>query len=314
MALKSVPVGYHGLVFVFGNEIKATSVDININQKQTFPNPSVSEPDFPMWHGGPTTIEGSINFILTGTEFEYNIIRSGISRFASRPGHKVLSQGAIDVFWPAGFGVLPYTRSYTGSLIDKVSFNAVAVEPVQITIDVMSTGFSESSTITPSNTIGLRRTLSWDDILIQISNTIGIMESCDISEFSFTIENNCQPIFTYLPIVNNETLLNASASAPMLFPKAIATGLRKVTGNITFLGPSMGRQAGNLFISQLDSFNTINMNINAKGKAGSPFGLRFNKVTWVPMNIAINSDVVTSRMEWMAHGNGPSEDSIDFLA
>ena len=166
------------------------------------------------------------------------------------------------------------------------SMKATAGERVEATMSFMGTTAVEGASIQDPIDYSPARVLTWDDVTVGG----GELNSCEIKEFTFEVNNNCVRNYTFCP----ETGLYASS---------ISTGKRHINGTIQFQGWA---QTESLAISNYTrSTSTDQLTFDFGG-----FAQTFNHVIYEYQSIDINVGVINSTVNWYAHG-GKSDQAIE---
>lgn len=311
-AVNSAPVGYKGRVVFFGIPVRVTSSSLDAKQPITLPTPVSSVPEQPMWHVSPVTVEGDIVFPLTDETGLAEIINRAVTKQQKR-----LVPGDIQVEWPpvsiSGGTTGGYGRSFSGCVINKLSIKATAGGAVTITAGIMGIGIEEVPVDEEASSSdgGLNRVITWNEVFIDgIPTTRANGSPCWVTEIGIDINNNCSHNWTFNP---------PSADKQLVFPRSITTGLREISGSLSFLGTAPTQDVAIKNLVNYTSQESLNISLvparrqtlveaGPTSLVSQPSGgllMRFNRVVYEWQDLEISAGVVKSQVKWHAHGDGP---------
>lgn len=221
MAIGYVKAGYMGIADIDGQKIRCTEFSVSPKQEPLFydhivglrdTTPNVDAGVFQgkadigalnaqkiIWRPGVKTFQGGMSFPLTDL--------SGASLFNyARTGDNF----SLSFQYDCG----EIGRTYSSCKVNGYTFSVSAGDICNVQVDIMAIECVED-TFEPSYE-EVEKLVTWDDV------KLGGLSS-PASAFTFTINNNCKPIYT----AGGNNILKLS-------PAKIRVGMQEVTGSITF--------------------------------------------------------------------------------
>lgn len=281
--LKPARMGYIGAVVIFGQPLRATSSSLKASQSIEHPDVVDNRIDRTLYQLGPVVVEGDIEIpvIKSGESQTFlNMVWDWAARRDLTSG-ELINNGRVILNYSYDIG-----RTFNGCRVNRLTMRAVAGERVTATMNFMGTTAVDGASIQDPIDYSPARVLTWDDVTI----SGGDLDSCQIKEFSMEINNNCVRNYTFC----RETGLYASS---------ISTGKRHVNGTIQFQGWAQSERLAETNYTRTTSNDELFFDFGG-------FSKKFLHVIYEYQAIDINTGVITSSVNWYAHG-GKSDMAIE---
>jgi len=234
---------------------RCTEFSVNVKQEPLFYDHIIGLRD---------TIPTSI-YDIKGDEDDYGEGPSNLQKILWRPGVKICQGGFSFPWTDDNLGLLwkeaitgasfdmnfqyacDLAREFTGCKVNSFNFKVASGDIVSSTLDIMAihedmADYSKETIDTPA------KILTWDSVSI----TSDVIDSVDIVNFDFTINNNCMPIYTAGNNVGNSD----TGSGDPLEAKEIRVGMQQLTGSISFY--NLDSLA---YLDDISSPTSINVNV-----------------------------------------------------
>ena len=272
---KPARMGYIGAVVVFGTPIRAMSSSLKASQRIEHPDVVDNRVDWTLYQLGPVEVEGDVVIPVVKSGESQTFLTTVWEWVTSRnlTSGELINSGDVILNFSYDIG-----RTFNGCRVNKLSMKATAGERVEATLSFMGTTAVDGASIQDPIDYSPARVLTWDDVSISGAG----LDTCQIKEFTFDINNNCVRNYTFCP----ETGLYASS---------ISTGKRHINGTLQFQGWA---QTENLATTNYTrSTSTEQLTFDFGG-----FSQTFNHIIYEFQQIDINVGVITSTANWYAHG------------
>ncbi|MFA7219546.1 MAG: phage tail tube protein [Synergistaceae bacterium] len=283
MAIGNVKAGYMGIADIDGQKIRCTEFSVNPKQEPLFYDHIVglrdSTPDVDggvfqgkadigalnaqkiIWRPGVKTFQGGMSFPLTDL--------SGASLFNyARTGSNFILSFQYDCN--------EIGRTYSFCKINSYTFSVSAGDICNVQVDIMAIECVEQ--IIESVYEEVEKLVTWDDVKLDALGT-------PASSFTFTINNNCKPIYT--AGVNEERKLS---------PAKIRVGMQEITGSMTFYN----KERDLSFMDSITDPTTISL-------AAGPLETELN-VIFKPIEISGRSGPVLSTLAFVGVDHALGDD------
>jgi hypothetical protein len=169
-------------------------------------------------------------------------------------------------------------RTFHGCRVNRLSMSATAGERVEATMGFLGTTITDGASIQDPIDFSPARVLTWDDVTINSP----IIDTCIVREFSMEINNNLIPNHVFCPETG-------------LFVNNISTGKRNVSGSLQFQGFAPTDTLATTNYTRVTSDEILTFDFGG-------FSQQFNHVLYEFQDIDINTGVITSSVNWYAHG------------
>ena len=278
------PMGYIGMVKLFGTIARVSSCSLNTRQAIEHPDVIDGTVDWTLYQLRGIETEGDARLPIMseggtslGQLFDLATVRDQTG--------ELIQQGDSTVVVSYGKAQV---RTFQGCKINTFEMRATAGESVEGTLGIWGTTVViGSGTISPVSGKPVR-VLAWADIRID-GTSVG--QGCDIKEFSMTVANNLQRNYTFCP-------------SSGYFPNNISTGKRNISGSLGFQGfaPTEIDQAD----KNKDKIHPdAALHIVVGGLTGPVnFDKSFNNIVYEYQTIEAQPSVITSTVNWYAHADG----------
>ena len=282
-------MGYIGHVSGFfsgGAAIRALSSSLTVRQAITHPDVVDGRIDRSLVQLGAVEVEGDVVFPLVAggeTSFVTNALQQAWKRDDSG---ELQNSGAVTLMY-----AYQTARQFNGCKINTFEIRATAGDRCEGTFGFMGTtaGDGDSQRILVGTSPV--KVLMWDAVSI----SSGIVRSCVVREFTLSIANN---------LSRNYTFCNSNGEG--LFASNISTGKRFVNGTLGFQGWAdtdglafqNATQSGSLTTDPALAINVGDLHTTA------------NNVVYELQDIAINPALITSTVNWYAHGSTGADDAL----
>jgi len=272
---KPASMGYIGSVVIFGTAVRAMSSSLKATQRIEHPDVVDNRIDRTLYQLGPVEVEGDITIPVVKSGESQSFLENvwNWATLRNAVSGELVKNGPVILNWSYDMG-----RTFNGCRVNRMTMRATAGERVEATMTFMGTTITDG--IAPSDPIDYSpaRVLTWDDVTISGSD----IDSCVVKEFNIEINNNCVRNYTFC----RETGLYASS---------ISTGKRHVNGSIQFQGKSQVERLAETNPTRSTSTETLSFDFGG-------FAKTFNHVIYEYQTIDINVGVITSTVNWYAHG------------
>jgi len=221
MAIGDIKPGFSGIAIVDGQLVRCTNFNINPRQDALFYDHTIGlrdnipgylfegkgdngslNPQKIIWRPSVKLYQGNIDYPLTSEN------KGPLFEHAKRG-----SDFNINFAYNCEIG-----RTFTNCKVNGYTFTATAGDICNISADIMATNGVDSDGVWQSYTTE-EKIVTWDDVKITIEN----ISSPIINGFTFTINNDCKPVYT----AGGNNLLS-------LNPILLRVGIQEVTGTISF--------------------------------------------------------------------------------
>jgi hypothetical protein len=276
-------MGYIGSVTVFGRTIRALSSSLNATQRIDHPDVVDGRIDWTLYQLGPIEVEGDV---------AVPVIKSGESQaflnemwqwatFRDQTSGELVNNGDVILNYSYDIG-----RTFNGCRVNRLTLRATAGDRVEATMNFMGTTVVEGANPGDPIDFSPARVLTWDDVQIVAEQ----FNSCIVREFSVDINNNCSRNYTFCPETG-------------LFANNISTGKRNINGTLQFQGFAPTSPLATTNVGRVTSDEQLSFDFDG-------FGQTFNHIIYEYQDIAIDVGIITSTVNWYAHG-GTSDAAID---
>jgi hypothetical protein len=268
-------MGYIGAVVVFGTPIRAMSSSLKASQRIEHPDVVDNRIDRTLYQLGPVEVEGDvvIPVVKSGESQSFLATIWEWATLRDQTSGELIKNGDVVLNYSYDIG-----RTFNGCRVNKLTMKATAGERVEATLSFMGTTAVDGCAIQDPIDYSPARVLTWDDVSISGSD----LDSCQIKEFTFDINNNCVRNYTFC----KETGLYASS---------ISTGKRHINGTIQFQGWAQTESLATTNYTRSTSTDQLTFDFGG-------FSQTFNHVIYEYQQIDINVGVITSTVNWYAHG------------
>jgi hypothetical protein len=283
-------MGYIGKVSIFGLPTRALSSSLAAKQSITHPDVVDNRIDRSLYQLGAVEVDGDVALPMIKDDSSATFLNT-MWGFATQrdAGTGELSNANQEVVLEYSFQT---ARTFKGCRINTFEFRATAGDRMEATVGFMGTIAVDGGSVGDPYSTSPVRVLTWDDINIDGDGNV-IFPSCLVKEFTATINNNCSRNYTFC----DATVAGGGASHN-LFASNISTGKRFVNGSIGFQGFSPTDATG-AYQNPVNttSTDTITFTLRTGG-----FTKTFNNVIYEYQDISINVGLITSTVNWYAHG------------
>lgn len=275
-------MGYIGGIRI-GNlqVVRATSASLTARQAINHPDVIDGSVDWSLYQLAGIEIDGDVQIPVVGGSFAQQLLGL-LSRDTQGDGS--LTQPA-DVSISYGKSLV---RTFRECYINTLEMRATAGERLDATCNFWGTRFE-----TGGGSIGgatdVRRVLAWADVEI----TGDSVDSCDIKEFSFNVNNNLSRNYTF-------------CRKDGYFPNNISAGKRNVSGSIGFQGPAPTETS-----AVANANNTTPSDGDLTFATTDGLTVTFRNILYEFQTIEAQPGLITSTVNWYAHAPA-SEDAITF--
>jgi hypothetical protein len=281
-------MGYIGSAVIYGRSVRALSSSLKAKQTISHPDVVDSRIDWSLYQLGPIEVDGDIAIPVVKTSsgnsflgfiWEIAVQRDTLTGELTRFGDVILEYSHQQV------------RTFHTCRVNSLEMRATAGDRVEATINFMGTTADDSGVSPGLTDLSPARVLTWDDVTITAAGDV-TFDSCIIREMSFTVNNNCSRNYTFCPGVG-------------LFASNISTGKRHVQGTLGFQGFAATDQPG-----AEQNRNRFTTNDTLSFDFGG-FSRTFRHIIYEFQSIDLNVGLVTSTVNWYAHGGSSGEPAID---
>lgn len=280
-------MGYIGKVGIFGLTVRALSSSLAAKQSITHPDVVDNRIDRSLYQLGAVEIDGDVAMPVVKDD-------SAATFLNTVWGFAVKRDSSTGELTSAGDVVLVYSyggtsRTFHNCKVNTFEFRATAGDRMEATAGFMGTHATNGGSAGDPYSVAPVRVLTWDDIEVNGSGNV-TFASCLVKEFTATINNNLSRNYTFCEI---------SGAPHNLFASNISTGKRFVNGSIGFQGFSPTDETG----AELNSIHTTSTDTITFSLRTGGFTRQFNNVIYEYQDISINVGLITSTVNWYAHGS-----------
>jgi hypothetical protein len=276
-------MGYIGHVSGFfsgGASIRALSSSLTVRQAITHPDVVDGRVDRSLVQLGAVEVEGDVVFpLVAGGETAF--VTNALNQAMKREANTGELQNAGDVTLVYAYEA---ARKFNGCKINTFEIRATAGDRCEGTFGFMGTNVADADySIAPVGTSPVK-VLMWDAVDL----VSGLVKSCVVREFTLSIANN---------LSRNYTFCNSGGVG--LYASNISTGKRFVNGTLGFQGWAATDQLAYQNAIQSGALTTeATLGITVGDLAATA-----NNVVYEFQDIAINPALITSTVNWYAHGD-----------
>jgi len=218
----NINAGYLGLAEVNGTKLRCNDFSMNPRQDALFYDHIIGLRD-----NIPTSIFGGKGDV-GNLNIQKTIWRPSVKIYQGGIGYPLILDDPLFELAKRGetFGLtFSYDcesgRKFTGCVVNSYTFSITAGDIASITADIMATGLTDSESL--GRYTEEEKIVTWDDFTITAIGGGSDLDS--IQSMTFTVNNNCKPIYT--AGANNLLDLN---------PLTIRVGMQEVSGVISYYG------------------------------------------------------------------------------
>jgi hypothetical protein len=268
MAVNDIKAGFIGLAKVDGTYVRCTDFSINPRQtaqfydhiiglRDTIPktifegkgDEDTIKPQKKIWRPSVKIYQGQIGYPLT--LFKSPLLTHGTLLMHAKIKSPLLTHAKKGTDFDINFA---YTckdiiRKFTGCKVNQYTFSITAGDFAKISADIMAVSgedmaVSGEDSNNQSRYTEVEKLITWDDVTIKIDN---VWADC-MRSFTFTVNNNCKPIYT----------AGKNNDGDKLNPAVIRVGMQEVTGSISYY--NKGEDLS--FMEDIDSVKKISISMS----------------------------------------------------
>ena len=263
--------------------VRATSASLTAKQAINHPDVIDGGVDWTLYQLAGIEIDGDVAIPVVGGDFPQQLL--GLLQRTQENGQ--MTQ-ATDVQVAYGRGAGSLVRTFKDCFVNTMEMRATAGERLDATVNFWGTRFDTSGG-SIGGTNDVRRVLSWADIAVSGPS----VSSCDIKEFSFTVNNNLSRNYTF-------------CKSDGFFPNNISAGKRNISGSIGFQGaaPTETLAVANAVTTEPNGGNLVFSTTDG-------LSVSFKNIVYEFQTIEAQPGLITSTVNWYAHAPA-GEDAIEF--